>query len=73
MVISKKKDLHLDSVAYFSIFVPKLRCSLKIKEKEKGLHLDLVAFFSIFVPKSRCSLKKKRKALHLNLVTNFCD
>ena len=29
MVISKKKGFHLNLVSYFSIFVPKARCSLK--------------------------------------------
>ena len=35
MVISKNKGLHLNSVSYFSIFVPKARCSLKKRSSPK--------------------------------------
>ena len=35
MVFAKTKDLHLESVSYFSIFVPKSRCFLKKRSSPK--------------------------------------
>ena len=52
----KKKDFYFDFISNFSIFFPKLKCSLK----KKGFHFD---FISNFLPKLRCSLKKKKKGL----------
>ena len=52
--LKKKKDLYFDFISNFSIFFPKLKCSLK----KKGFHFD---FISNFLPKLRCSLKKKKK------------
>ena len=66
----KKKDLHLESVSNFSIFMKKLWSSLK----KKGLLLESVSNFFIFVKKSLNSLKKnkkKDKGLHLESVTVF--
>ena len=46
-VCFKKKSLHFDFISNFSIFFPKLRCSLKKKKKKrsKGLHSQL--FFTL--------------------------
>ena len=61
----KKKGLHLDFISNFSIFLPKLECSIK---KKKGLHFDFISNFSIFLPKLGCSLKKKKKKSSLRIV-----
>ena len=64
MVISKKKGLHLNSVSYFSIFVPKTRCSLKKRSSLKfGNHfLQLIivtALKFLTLPKFFISLPEK--------------
>ena len=61
----KKKGLHFDFISNFSIFFPKLRCSLK----KKGFHFD---FICNLLPKLRCSLKKKKKK-SLKIFTQNCS